>query len=953
MLLSWANCTDVKLTYTRDPDRVNVIEARFANEAEDFDQDVLTWPTLENWPTEVRKASMEIRPITKPSRVMRAMQFELNRRRFENLSLEITCNLEAVPLQPHDIFRFSHPLPGWGQSGRIQPGSGQSFLYLDQEVTFQDLHSYIVYVRHQDGTTEVKPVSYPGDVTTRTLTLLAPLAQVPVPRTSHYAFGFLLPPVDTAVKLFRVIKMQRLGNNRVRIQAMIHNASIYDEPTAEPLPIITELFNPLGPPPPLTSLILSEVVRIQSSGASMRVVNLSWDVGRLGRGFAPYGGALILRRSVYQSALAGSAVAGVTTMGQIQASTDLNNNYVPLTQVSGHVLDFDDYTVVAGVTYVYRVIPMSSRGVPNFEGAREAAIHVAGPTTPDFFPGRTTGLRLKGKAVGDLVFEGRDAHFEWDPTNGTGLFNETFFVQDYLVEIWAPGQQYLMRRTAVPARGRGVVLEWSYTFEQNAEDQVRAGMGGARRDFAIYVWARTNTGRVALTPATITVSNPPPDMGDMVPVVTALFEAALISFDQFVEPRDFDHYTVFLDTRTPPQAIYEDVAIGTRGQGTAIRKLAPVGLTPGVTYYVQILPYDTFGPGIPTGIVSFVPVSITADSLDTIPPAMPTGLALTSGTRVSPDGTIIPWVQANWAPNTESDMAAYEIHFRVAPSTVPTTFTVDKSRTSVRLESVPGNIQVFARMLAYDKFHNASPFTAEVSTTTAADTVPPAAPSNLTPVGSIRSIALLWTPPPDLDYSHSLVYANRANNWGASSIVGTGRTDFIHEGLLANDTWFYWLKSVDTSGNVSLATHPANQFGGVGSVAGQLDTTFISCLAVNKLLAGIVNVLVQLGVGGNNIFLDGVNRLIYVYDDQPTPQLRIELGKFGPLQNAYGLRIYGPTGQLMWNLTDGAQTAGIADNAITAQKITAATIAATHLRTDTAVITTAVQVAECHHRGCA
>ena len=102
------------------------------------------------------------------------------------------------------------------------------------------MHSYLVYVRHQDGTTEVKPVSYPGDVTTRTLTLLAPLVQVPVPRTSLWAFGFLLPPVDTAVKLFRVIKMQRTGDNRVRIQAMVHNPSIYDEPTAEPLPIITD-----------------------------------------------------------------------------------------------------------------------------------------------------------------------------------------------------------------------------------------------------------------------------------------------------------------------------------------------------------------------------------------------------------------------------------------------------------------------------------------------------------------------------------------------------------------------------------------------------------------------------------------------------------------------------------------------------------------------------------------
>jgi predicted phage tail protein len=941
LLLSWANCTDLKLTYTRDPDRVNVIETRFSNEAQGFEQDVLTWPILDNWPPEVRKSSLELRGVTKPSRVMRAMQFELNRRRWENLGLEVTCNLEAVPLQPHDLFRFSHPLPGWGFSGRIQSGSTQSFLHLDQDVAFTGSHSYLVYVRYQDGSTEVKPVSYPGDGHARTLTLLAPLEQVPTPRTSLYAFGYQVGPADTAVKIFRVIQLQRTSDHRVRIQAMIHNASIYDEPTAEPLPITTLLFNPLGPPPGLTSLVLTEVVRIQSSGASMRVVNVSWDVDALGPGFAPYGGALILRRTVQESSGGGTGVMGITTMGLVQAATDLNINYTPITQVSGHILDWDDYTVVSGVTYVYRVVPMSSRGVPNYPGAREAVIHVAGPTTPDFFPGSISGLRLEG---GGTTFEGRNAHFLWDAANQTGLFNETFYVVDYVVEIWAPGQLYLMHRTSVAARGPGVTLDWTYTLEQNAEDQVAAGQSGARRDFMILVWARTNTGRVSLNPASLSVSNPPPDMGDMQPVVTASFGgSALISFDQFIEPRDFDHYQVFLDTVNPPQAIYEEVSIAIHRQGRAIRKLNPTGLTVGATYFVYILPYDTFGPGIPTGIVSFVVGGITIDEIDITPPAMPTGLALTSGTLMSPDGTIMPWVQASWAANIESDMAAYEVHFRLGTSTVPTVMSVDASRTALRLESVPGNTLVSARMLAYDQFHNASPFTAEVTTTTAGDTVPPAAPTNLVPFGTANSIHLLWTPPPDFDYSHSLVYANQSNNFASSSIFGTGKHSYDFNPQGQNTVWYFWLRAVDTSGNVSVATFPASPTGGVSQLAGLVDSTYISSLVADKIATGTLQVTVQIGVGGQNLYLDGVNRLISVTDDNAIT--RVVLGKLGTLSSQYGLQLFGPTGQLMWNFTTGATTAGINDAAITAQKIAAAQIQAVHLVTDTAVITGRAQIA--------
>ncbi len=984
-LLSWTDSTNLTLTYLQDQDHINVMEARFANELQDFEQDVLTWPSVEQWPAEVHKQSLDLRGITHPMRVQRALQYELNRRRFENVVLEMDCAASALTVQIHDLFRFAHPLPGWAVSGRVQDGSDLDTLVLDELVTFTAGESYVVYVRHAGDAIDVRSVINPGSVSQYRLDLASTLSQTPVPRMATWVFGRLSTEGDTRV--FRVTSLSRQSNATVHLEAVIHNPSIYDDPTAEALPVITRLFNPLGPPPPLLNLLATEVTRIQASGASLRVVNLSWDVAPLGPTFAPYGGATILRRTLGLTGQAGQSQAGTVDFGVIQDPNDPNVNFMPLAQVRGHVLDFDDYTVISGGTYMYRVVPVSALGVPNNIGAREVLIHVAGPTTPEYFPGSVRNLRLRGQPVGVLEWEGRDIHFEWDPVAPSSLFSDTFFIQDYIVQLWAAGQLYLMRQTVVPLSAPGQSVQFSYTFEQNAEDQIRSGYAGAARTVAIYVWARTNTGRISLDVATITVTNPPPDMGDILPEATPLFQAGIIDFQQWAKPRDFSHFTVYLDTVAPPQAIYES-------EHTAFGKvlIATGDLQAGVTYYAQILPWDTFGPGIPSQITSFIPAAIDADSLDEVPPALPTGLFLTTGSQVSADGTIVPWVQANWGANTESDLAGYEVHFRVVPSLVPTVFSLDASQTSVRLQSVAGNVTVACKLLAYDQFHNVSPFTAEVSIVTGGDTTLPSPPTNLNAFGSFKAIALLWTPPADLDYWQTEVWSSFANNLAGAGLVGAAHSSFVHEGFASNATAYYWFRAKDTSNNLSAfvpgplagisATTAPTVEGDIGNLSitetkiapdsistpklqansvtankvttGELITlgaqirsaiitnAHITTLSASKITAGVITALVGIGVGGS-IYLDGVNNQLLVYDQQPA--LRVILGKLGVFSTDYGIHIFNAAGQLMWNLNDGAQTPGIADSAITAAKISAGVITAGHLRTDTAVITVAAQIA--------
>lgn len=991
-LLSWTNVRNLTLTYSRDPDRINVMEGRFINEDQGFESDVQTWPVVEQWPVEVRKASLDLRGITKASRIQRALQFELNRRRFEVLSLEMDCAPDALVLQVHDIFLFAHPLPGWGTSGRVMPGSTGGTLQLDTPVTFEGGKSYHVYLRYQTDLIELRPAINPGPGTYSHVSLNPPFTfSPPVPYDCIWAFGES-SPVDTAQRPFRVVRMARNADHSVHLQAIAHHPALYDEPEAEPLPEITTLFNPLGPAPPLTSLVLMEVTRVEPSGASLRVVNISWDVAPLSRGYAPYGGAMIQRRTVLTSTTGGLGTAGTQALGgALEVDT---GNYLPLTQVSGHVLDFDDYTVITGTTYMYRVIPVSQRGVPNNVGALEGTITVTGPTTPDYFPGTPFNLRLKGKTPADTIFEGRDVDLEWDPPTGI-LFSETFFIQDYIMEVWAPAQLYLLRRTTIPAGIARQTLTWTYHLAQNIEDQLAAGQPGARRDLHFFLWARTNTNRISLEPGQLLVNNPPPDMGDMIPAVTALFEAALVSFDQFFEPRDFDHYTVYLDTVTPPLAIYEDVAIGPGGQGTSFRKLTLQGLVAGRTYYVFIWPYDTFGPGIPSQIASFVPAAIDADKLDEIPPAMPTGLTLTTGRVVSDDGTIQPWVEASWNVNTESDMGSYEIHFRLSASVIPTVFVVSHPTHHVRLDNIAGGITVFARLFAYDKFHNASPFTEEASITTSTDTVPPGVPTGAQARGLLRAAVILWTPPDDADYFSTEVWAANVNDLALAVYVGEGFSTFVQENLATGFTVYYWVRAKDTSGNVSAfvpgptaglpATTIPTTSGDIGNLSitetkiasnaistpklqansvdankvttGELITlgaqirsalitdAHIANITATKIISSNLVALVGIGVADPaTLYMDGLNNAIVIFDDQPTPRLRVLLGKLGPLGNQYGLDLYNTTGQRMWHFNTGAQTEGIEDAAINAVKLQAGSVNAVHLRSDTVVITTALQL---------
>ena len=377
------------------------------------------------------------------------------------------------------------------------------------------------------------------------------------------------------------------------------------------------------------------------------------------------------------------------------------------------------------------------------------------------------------------------------------------------------------------------------------------------------------------------------------------------------------------------------MALGFAGQGCPVARLSRRVSRRVTTYYVLIFPYDTFGPGLPRRSSALWLAGLRPDSLDNTPPAMPTGLTLLTGTVISDDGTIQPWVEAHWFQNSESDIASYQVYFYVGTSIVPSVFTVSHPTTNMRLQNIAGNTVVSAIMLALDQFANQSPLTAPVSITTSRDTVAPGIPQLPDARGSFKCVVLQWVPPSDSDYLSTEVWGSVTNNVTTAIYIGEDFSTFVHGNLPSGASGYYWLRSKDTSGNVSafvpgplagmLTTTVLTTSGDIGNLSitetkiandaistpklqansvdannvttGELITLgaqirnlvvidgHITTLSANKFRSGTIQADTVIGVG-NSIFIDGTNRLIVVYDDQVLPgpitrRTRAILGKLG------------------------------------------------------------------------
>lgn len=191
-------------------------------------------------------------------------------------------------------------------------------------------------------------------------------------------------------------------------------------------------------------------------------------------------------------------------------------------------------------------------------------------------------------------------------------------------------------------------------------------------------------------------------------------------------------------------------------------------------------------------------VVITTDDFDTTPPSVPTGLALASVLADGGGATL----QATWTASAEADFADYEVRIRQGAGNHVS------ARTAINRQewTVPRGTLFYVSLRAADRLGNLSAWSAEVSHTTAIDTVAPAVPTGLAVSAGFEVLWLNWTANADADFSHYGIYESTtttAPGVDAAPTFVTQANALARTGLEAGVTRHYWIRAFDTSGNKS------------------------------------------------------------------------------------------------------------------------------------------------------
>jgi len=179
-------------------------------------------------------------------------------------------------------------------------------------------------------------------------------------------------------------------------------------------------------------------------------------------------------------------------------------------------------------------------------------------------------------------------------------------------------------------------------------------------------------------------------------------------------------------------------------------------------------------------------------------------LTASGGGRTQGDGTFINSAILNWDDVSNSFSAYYEVEWKaLADSTYSSTTTVE---SAIEISPLVDGVEYIFRVRAV----TASGVTGAYSTvqfTGGGDVTAPGLPTAITADGGFRYITVRWTNPADADLNFVEVWENTSNSSSGATKVGiSGGSEFVRSDLGIQETRYYFLKSVDYSGNASAFT---------------------------------------------------------------------------------------------------------------------------------------------------
>lgn len=234
-----------------------------------------------------------------------------------------------------------------------------------------------------------------------------------------------------------------------------------------------------------------------------------------------------------------------------------------------------------------------------------------------------------------------------------------------------------------------------------------------------------------------------------------------------------------------------------------MRAVAPFRVTPAGKVFCSDM--NIAGGAIAGGTIGGVPVANVAIVADTTANAVPTGLTVSAtGISTAPDGTQSAYVVLTWAANAESNFDHYLIRYKKHSYTYYTYLTANTN--TITIDGLVPNVSYDFGVCTVNKYGISSSFCTNVNSTTGTDNTAPATVTAGSATGAIQYCLIEWTHNAEPDLASYNVYRSETNNSATGVLIANVRTNYFIDGnRVGGTTYYYWIKAVDTSGNVSAA----------------------------------------------------------------------------------------------------------------------------------------------------
>ena len=239
-----------------------------------------------------------------------------------------------------------------------------------------------------------------------------------------------------------------------------------------------------------------------------------------------------------------------------------------------------------------------------------------------------------------------------------------------------------------------------------------------------------------------------------------------------------------------------------------------------VEYQSGIYPYDTAIEE------RDYPATNLPDPFTVLPP---TSLVATGSVVTNADGSVTSGIDVSWTASTDSFVTGYEITWTASGGDSETTTVVSPEYYIFNLNSGQ-TYTISVRSINTIGARSTALTTTGISP--AVDTTAPGVPTSPSVSGTFQQIDLAWTNPTDSDFSYvEIKRANTATEGDAVVIGTTSGTSFIDGPYTVVLTRYYWLRSVDRTGNASAWVSAGNgttiQLGAGDFAAGIIDYNFL------------------------------------------------------------------------------------------------------------------------------